>query len=294
MLHSIAFDTLMRASRNLQSIRRFRLNSILNQCPKIEVILENKNYQIQTVTQSKDLLALLKLRNKTAGLAGPRRLSIPSFTYTDCFDSVAEHVSIRNLHTGQIIGGFRLLSSLFTEQFSSEGKFDLESLKIKNGTILELSQLFLLSEHKHKDLMKLTARFLSDYSLKSKDEYIISAQDIRTDSNRGAALVYRYFQTLGIIEAHINCRPKSPGLVSNLNHWVNHFHSRLSKSEMEESLSLLSETFKETLSLGASVAGLPAKDHQTNHIDFLTILHKEDLNRALWKKSQNSLESLSG
>ena len=183
---------------------------------------------------------------------------------------------------------------MFTEQFSCEATFDLKNLKIKDGRILELSQLFVLPEHKHKDLLSLAARFLSNYSLKSRDEYIICAQDIRTDSSRDAALVYRYFQTLGIVEANISCQPKGPSLVSNLGHWVNHFHSRLSQTEIEESLSLLSEAFKETLSLGASVAGLPAWDSQTNHIDFLTILHKEDLNRALWKKSQNLLESLSG
>lgn len=292
MLHSLAFETLMKASKSFKSLSRFRINSVFDQTPKIFVSIINQNYQIQTVTRSKDLLALLKLRSKTIEQSVNLRFSIPSFTLTNEFDACAEHIIIRNLKTKELVGGFRLLSSSYVSRFSCEKKFQLNTLKSTSNRILEISQLFILPEHKHKDLHQLVAQFISAYSLKSGDELIISSQSINSASSRTAALSYCYFQILGLTSRYLNSSPQISYQVPNFEHWKAYFRDFLSLSEQNECLALLSTIFKESLCFGTMIGGIPALDADTNHIDFLTILHKEDLNRNLWKKSPYFTEYL--
>lgn len=291
MLHTIAFETLMRVSKNLKALQRFRINSVFDQCPKISIAVKSEHYEISTVTQSKELLKLLKLRNILENRSQDMRLSFPSFTFTDTHDSGSEHIMIRDLKTKTIIGGFRLLSSGYGQPFFCENKFNINGLKHNSGKILELSKLFLFPEHKNKDLMVLATRFLSEYTMKSHDEYIVSIQSINSDSSKSAALAFRYFCSLGRLNGTLCSPPTVDYLVPNFQHWNSHFKNVLSENEMRESLSLLSSTFKQTIDMGAFIGGPPAIDRQTNRIDFLTILHKEDLNRALWKKSPFCTES---
>lgn len=285
MLHSIAFETLKRVNRNLKSLHRFRLNSVFDQSFKIRMSVKNENYQIETITDSKDLLCALKLRHKLEDRFSDLRFSVPSFIFTDEFDSVAEHILIRNLKNGQIIGGFRLLSSGFTNQLACETKFNLHSLKQQSLKILELSKLFIFPEHKHQDLMILATKFLSEYSLKSSDDVILSIQGINSNSGKSAVLMYQYFLSLDLIKNYYLAPPLEPYLVPNFDHWNTHFKNQLSQDELSEGYSLLPSIFRETLNRGATINGAPALDRQTNRIDFLTILTKDDLNRSLWKKS---------
>lgn len=291
MLHAIAFETLMRASQNLKSIYQFRSKSVFNHEPKIIFTVQNNNYKIQTVAHSKDLLSALKLRNRIDGVGFDLRLSIPSFTFTDDFDSRVDHVLIRELKSGAIVGGFRLLSNSGGERLSNNKAFDLDLLKSTNSSILELSKLFILPEHKHPDLVNLAASYISEYCLRSGDEIIISAQSLNSGSSRCAALAYRYFASLDLINNFYHCPSQTDYQVPNFQHWNNYFKDGLSCNELAEIQTLLSSTFKETLTLGASIAGPPARNRMTDRIDFLTILHKEDLNRSLWKKSQHFSES---
>ena len=293
MLHSVAFETLMRASRNLKSLHRFRMNSVLNQTTKIQVMVQNENYIIETVTKTKELFRLLKYRSDHEGFSNDLRLSIPSFTFTDTFDSHAEHILIRDLRSGTIVGGFRLLSSAYAPIFSNDFRFSLNQIKTFTNRILEVSKLFVQPQHKHQDLVALSAQFISEYMLKSRDEILIGTQSINSDSFKSAGLVYRYLQSLQKTNTQYPCSPRQAFQVPNFEHWATHFKDCLSSNEQSESLSLLSPTFKETLSLGATISGAPALDRHTNRIDFLTILAKEDLNRALWKKSPCYTESLS-
>jgi hypothetical protein len=291
MLNTIALQTLMRASQNLKAIYRFRMNTFLQQSPKILVFAESLGYEIETVKTTKDLLYSLKLRSQLENSYGDFRLSLPGFSLSDELDSKADHIVFRNKKTNLIVGGFRLLSSSFTTKFSSEKNFDLTELKTKSSGILELSRLFLLPEHRHKEIMSLTVQFLSHYCLNSASELIISEQTLSSRSSRNAALTYLYFSSVSKLSTdyRIFCRPDCE--VPSFQHWINHFKNGLSQSEQREVHSLFSTVFAESLELGTMIGGRPSLDKLTNRIDFLTILHKDDLNRALWKKSRPYSES---
>ena len=103
--------------------------------------------------------------------------------------------------------------------------------------------------------------------------------------------MYQYFLSLDLIKNYHQAPPQESYLVPNFDHWKAHFKNQLSQDELAESHSLLPPIFIETLNLGATISGAPALDRQTNRIDFLTILAKDELNRSLWKRSSYFSES---
>lgn len=290
MLNTIAFETWKRASRNLISIYQLRLNKVLRQQAKHLVFINDSHYEIETINHNKDLYDLLKMRRNLEQSNNKLRIGLSEFAFTDDYDVNADHIVIRDTKTKSIIGGFRLLSSFHTKKFFNESIFKLDPIKSKYNNILELSRLFVLPEHKHKDLMSLAARFLSQYTLEAKTDVIISNQSINSGASRSAALVNQYFTTVGLHNPYFQCSLQSSHDIPNYQHWTTYYKNGLNDSELIESASLLPSVFKDSLNIGVTIAAPPGFDRTTNRIDFLTILHKEDLNRSLWKKSFSHFE----
>lgn len=290
MLNTIAFETWKRASQNLISIYQLRLNKVLRQQAKHLVFINDTHYEIETINHTKDLYVLLKMRRHLEQSNNKLRIGLSEFALTDDCDVDADHIVIRETKTKTIVGGFRLLSSLYAKKFFNESIFNLDPIKSKCHNILELSRLFILPEHKHKDLMSLAARFLSQYTLESKADVIISNQSINSGASRSAAMVNQYFNTVGLHNPYFQCSLRSSYDIPNYQHWANYFKNGLNDSELTESAALLPSIFKDSLNIGVTIAAPPGFDRVTNRIDFLTILDKEDLNRSLWKKSFSPFE----
>lgn len=290
MLNTIAFETWKRASQNLISIYQLRLNKVLHQHAKHLVFINDNGYEIDTINHTKDLYTLLKMRRDLEQSNNKLRVGLTEFALTDDYDVDADHIVIRDAKTKKIVGGFRLLSSFHAKKFFNESIFYLESIKSKFGHSLELSRFFLLPEHKHRDLMKLTARFLSHYCLVAKTNVLLCNQSINSGASRCAALVNSYFKTVGLYNPHVMCSLQTAHDIPNYHHWSSHFKDGLTASELIESAALLPSVFKDSLDLGVTIASPPGFDRNTNRIDFLTLLHKEDLNRSLWKTSSSHSE----
>tara|TARA_B110001454_G_C12723266_1_gene436115 strand:+ start:34520 stop:35422 length:903 start_codon:yes stop_codon:yes gene_type:complete len=285
MLNTIALETWKRASQNLISLYQLRLNRVLSQNAKHLVFAKSDRYEIETIQRSTDFYAALKLRRSIEKSNHSLRVGLSDFALTDDFDIQADHVMIRDTKTGTLVGGFRLLSSHHTQSFSNEIVFNIDSIKNQSVAILELSRLFLLPEHNHKGMMAIAARFLSQYSLLAQTDVIISNQSINSGASRSAALVNQYFNSIGLHNSFFKCQVQNHFQIPNYQHWTNYFKSGLNDGELCESAALLPTVFRDSLNIGATIAAPPGFDRTTNRIDFLTILHKEDLNRSLWKQS---------
>lgn len=293
MLKTIAYETWKRATENLRSLYQLRMSNILAHVPKVLTHAQNDLYEIKTIFLSRDLYTSLKLRNELSQSSFDLHQASTLHALSDDFDTTADHIMIRDKRNNSIIGGFRLISSNTHPTLSCENAFDLIPLKQHCSRILEISRLFLLPEHKHADIIHLAARFLSEYSLNAQTEMIVSRQSINSGASRNAALAYRYLSILGAKNSEIVCKPQLSHQAPNFIHWNNHFKEHLSAHETYEGAALLSAVFQESLRLGATISGYPSLDRSTNRIDFLTLLHKEDLNRSLWTKSQLSSGSSS-
>lgn len=271
VLNLTATDTWNRAKENLKTLYQLRVKSAFEYAAKNQVFIQSSRYEIETVTEFKDLMHLLNIRAN------------------DSYDTKADHVLIRDKKNMKTIGSLRVLSSHHSEKFSSEEAFDLSDLKQSSFGIIELSRLNLLPEHRHMEVFNLIASYLSQYALKDSAEYLICNQSINSGSSRSAVLAHKYFESMNAASP-LSLTVKSDFQVPNFEHWKGFLKGPLSKSELEEIEQLLPPILKESLALGANIAEVPSLDKCHNRIDFLTILHKEDLNRALWKKSPSHSE----
>jgi putative hemolysin len=285
MLNTIALETWIRASQNLISLYQLRLHKVLNQSARHLVFVKGERYEIETIQSSTDFYAALKLRRTIEKSNHKLRVGLSDFALADDFDIHADHVMIRDTKTGHVVGGFRLLSTPYTQTFFNELIFNIDNIKRQSVAILELSRLFLLPEHNHKEMMALAARFLSQYCLAAKTEIILSNQSINSGASRSAALVNQYFNSVGLHSSFFKCQVQDTYQIPNYQHWNNYFKNGLNDGELIESASLLPTVFRDSLNIGATIAAPPGFDRTTNRIDFLTILHKEDLNTSLWKQS---------
>ncbi|MCX7978516.1 MAG: hypothetical protein N2578_05885, partial [Bdellovibrionaceae bacterium] len=66
--------------------------------------------------------------------------------------------------------------------------------------------------------------------------------------------------------------------------WIQFIRGPLTDAEKNEIKELLPPLLRAYIKIGAYVGGEPAWDDEFQCIDFLTVLQKEDLNMALWKK----------
>lgn len=72
--------------------------------------------------------------------------------------------------------------------------------------------------------------------------------------------------------------------MSNLDRWIDRLNRPLSREEMDEITDLIPPLCRAYLKAGALMGGEPAFDPDFKCVDFLTILPRELLNKALWRK----------
>lgn len=246
----------------------------------------NSAYKLEAASSAKDFLLMFKLRRAVESTA------LKALSTTDRYDLNARHVIIRNKKTQAIVGGFRMTQMTNSTVFSCESVFNIDRIKAKSLRILEVSRLFLLPEHKHGNLLLQIANFIHEHCCTTDSEIIICNQSLNSGASRNAALIARYFKLNGLMTNDLFCPVDSSFEVPNFQNWYNHFTECLSENEIQECSSLLSTSFQKCLDLGATVSGVPALERASNRIDFLTILHKDDLNKSLWKNSFSHSELL--
>mgnify|MGYP001582332625 CR=1 FL=1 len=118
----------------------------------------------------------------------------------------------------------------------------------------------------------------------SKAQFLFGCGSIKTTDPREAALLYRYFYEDKRIVPEYFAPPTAAFTMPQLDLWLNKFKNPLSEELRAEAEKLIPPLFRAYLKIGSYVGGEPAWDAEFKCIDFLTILHKEDLNKSLWKK----------
>src|SRR4029077_18542071 len=99
-----------------QSVREFR--------GRVGVHYESEDFLITTAKSGVELLKILELRHRIFVEEWQGRRAAHGLD-VDAFDFNADHLMIIDKRSGETVGTYRLLSSLFTSDFYSAGEFDL-------------------------------------------------------------------------------------------------------------------------------------------------------------------------
>lgn len=284
MLNTLAFSSLDRVSTTLQSIYQLRLNKIHKFRPKVEIQAEVGPFLLKTVTTVEELKAALKLRyqvfhREMIGKGKPHGIDV------DEYDFFCDHLIIVEKRTAQIVGTYRLNCSSFSDNnFYSAREFNLNRILEQPGVKLELGRACIHKDYRRGLVISLLWRGIADYMAATNAQILFGCASIKTQNPREAALLYRYFFEEKRFTPEYFAPPTLSYTMPNLDLWIKNFKSPLTETEREEVKALIPPLCRAYLKIGAYLGGEPAWDDEFKCIDFLTILHREDLNRTLWKR----------
>lgn len=279
-----------RVSSGIKSLYKLRLNKIHKFKPKIEIYHEMGSFVLKTLTTSKELKSALQLRyqvfhHEMIGKKSERGIDV------DEYDFQCDHLVIQEKKSNRIVGTYRFNSSLNTENFYSAREFDLTRLLKHDGIKIELGRACIHKDFRRGAVIVLLWKGIADYMNTSKAQFLFGCGSIKTANPREAALLYKYFlEDKRIIPEYLS--PPTPAYtMPGLDLWIQKFKGPLTEAEKEEAAELVPPLLRTYLKIGCYIGGEPAWDPEFNCIDFLTILHKEDLNKSLWKKYKMDSDS---
>lgn len=251
--------------------------------PKIQFVSDKGPFLIKTVTETDELIEALRLRyqvfhREMMGKSKPYGIDV------DEFDFVCDHLAIIEKKTGNLIGTYRLNCSSFSEQFYSAQEFDLGDILQGPGVKMELGRACIQKEYRRGLVISLLWRGIAEYMTATQADMLFGCASIKTESPRQGALLYHYFRQEGRFNEKYQCPPTAKFLMPNIDLWIDKLARPLTAEELSEIDELIPPLCRAYLKAGALLGGTPAYDADFKCIDFLTILPRELLNRALWRK----------
>jgi putative hemolysin len=262
---------------------QLRKNKVHRFQAKISVFSEKGPYILKTITSSEELVEALKLRYQVfhREMIGKKK---STGVDVDQFDFICDHLIIIDQRIDKIIGTYRLNSSLFSNHFYSANEFNLRKILETEGNKLELGRACIQKDYRNGIVISLLWRGIAEYMQKSNSEILFGCASIKTESPRQAALLYRHFAGEERFLDHLLCPPTLKYSMPGIGNWIESFNRPLTEEEKAEVHELIPPLCRAYLKAGAVLGGEPAYDAEFKCIDFLTILKRDNLNRALWKK----------
>lgn len=283
MLNNLALSSLDRVTNILQSAYRMRSNRIHKFKSKVDIYLEVGPYIVKTATSPKELKEAFSLRYQVFNLEMIGR-GRPTGLDIDEYDSICDHLVIVEKRTERIVGTYRLNCSLYSDQFYSAREFDISRILKSDGIKLELGRACIHKDYRRGIVISLLWRGIAEYMAATNSQILFGCASVKTKSPREAALLYRHFFETQRFTPEYSAPPTLPYTMPGLDLWISSRQDDLTEAEKEETLALIPPLCRAYLKIGAFLGGKPAWDDEFGCIDFLTILHREDLNRSLWKK----------
>ena len=266
-----------RISQNIHSFYQLRSNKIHKFKPKIEIQSDVGPFLIKTVTTTEELKEALALRfevfhKEMIGKKASRGFDVDEFDF-DC-----DHLIIKEKRSDRIVGTYRVRCSQFTNKFYSAKEFSMAHILSQPGVKLELGRACIHKDFRRGVVISLLWRGIADYMAASDSKFLFGCATVKTDDPRDAALLTQYFEEEGRINPGFKTRPTLPYTMPMFGLFRDEFRGPLTETQRVEAENLLPALCRAYLKIGAYVGGDPAWDQEFQCIDFLTILHREDLN----------------
>jgi putative hemolysin len=274
---------IQRVSSAVQEYYQLRSNKIHKFRPKFEIHHEVGPFLLKTVTTVDELKEALTLRYQVfhCEMIGKTKLTGID---VDSYDFLCDHLIIKEKKSNKIIGTYRMNCSLYSEDFYSAQEFHLQRIIDQPGVKIELGRACIHKDYRKGSVISLLWRGIADYMSATRAQLLFGCASIKVQTPREAALLYRYFFEEKRFTPEYFAPPTAAYTMPLLDLWIQNFKGPLTESERTEVETLIPPLCRAYLKIGAYLGGEPAWDKEFKCIDFLTILHKEDLNRSLWKK----------
>jgi len=256
---------------------------------KIQIYLEKKNYIIKTADNIHELNQALRLRHDVfikEQLKKEKRSGLDK----DHFDRRCDHLLIIEIHSGKLIGTYRMQSSLHTRKWYTATEFHMRHIRKLPGNKLELGRACVHPDFRNGITISMLWEGIHAYMLASDTRYMFGCSSIKTMNKDEIKQLYYYLKHHNYLTDEHKVRPRGKFRIHGLHR---HFkkHPQVHNLDMTEIRKKIPSLLHSYLRAGAKVCGNPALDKSFNCIDFLTLLDVTDL-REQYSRKMKSQESL--
>jgi len=242
---------------------------MLDVCSNVQLTPASR-YHVSLAVDDSEIREAQRLRHKVfAEELGARLSSVLPGHDIDLYDPFCDHLLVRDLDSGEVVGTYRILPPEAAKRvgsYYSEQEFDLTRLNFLRPRMAELGRSCVHPAHRSGAVIARLWMGLADYMTRYGHEYIVGCASIgMADGGHIAASVYRQLTArhLAPIEWRVTPRFRLP--VESLD---------------DGQTAALPPLIKGYTRLGAMVCGEPAWDPDFNTADLLMLLPIAQLNRS--------------
>lgn len=282
-LSSRGWKVFQKVTEVFQEYYYLRLHRLHQFEPKIFIDQKVGSFRVKTATSLEELKKAFQLRyqvfhHEFKGVEKSTGWDI------DEYDFLCDHLIIIDEKNFEVVGTYRLNCSAFSSNFYSSREFNLDRILAQEGIKTELGRACIHRLYRRGVVISLLWKGISEYMRKSRSQILFGCASFQVRTPRQAALLNRYFFEEKKYAPEYFSPPTLAYKMPDFEPWALHFKKTLSQEERAEAEQLIPALCRAYLKMGAFLGGEPAWDEEFRCIDFLTILHREDLNRSLWSK----------
>ena len=247
----------------------------------VAIDIKHSKFQVKTVSSVDEFLEVLRLRYQVFHREGLKK-KIAVGIDLDRLDFVCDHLIIKDMRENRIVGTYRLISSIFSDEFYSQNEFHLGGFLHQPGIKLELGRACTHKDYRNGITIALLWKGLGEYIQKTKAKYLFGCASVKLTDTAVIGWLTNHLRTeghliddFGITPTPLFRVPSNEGELPSLkleyfNSWKEHIPSLLHAY----------------LRAGAKIYGEPALDKEYECIDYLTVLDTTKLQGAYEKRYQ--------
>jgi putative hemolysin len=269
----------------VQTIRQtIHKNRIKNFRPKISLLIDKQSYIIKTAENTEEFQKALRLRHD---VFIEEILHKKKFLESDIdrFDKKCDHLIILDKKTNQIIGTYRLNSSLYTKKFYSATEFHMKYIVNLPGNKLELGRACVHKDYRNGITISLLWEGIMEYLMLSNTKYMFGCSSVKTmDKEKILSMIY-YFKDKGHMSEQTKISPRGKFRIHGMKKYIKHHKLRRHDPALDTVVKdMVPSLLNSYLKAGAKICGIPALDRSFRCVDFLTLLDVEQLKQSYGKK----------
>ncbi len=240
--------------------------------PKVTIYQSNENFVLKTAETPYELRQVLKLRHdifykELQNKESDNQLDV------DELDPICDHLLIIDRKTSQIVGTYRLISSLFSKRFYSEGEFQIQEILELPGNKLELGRACIHQEYRTGAIINLLWKGIAEYIRKTDTKYLFGCASVQTVDPKVAAHLLEQLRLQGLARNDFHVMP-TPAYKS-------HLEPIEGQAASETELPALIQSY---ILAGAKFYGPPALDKDFGCFDFFMMLKIEEMSRLFRRR----------
>lgn len=199
---------------------------------------------------------------------------------TDEFDPYCDHLIVRELSGGAVVGTYRLLRGSEARPnigFYSEKEFDLSRIKTLDGELLELGRSCARKDFRDRALIPLMWEAIAEHVRRHKVHYLFGCGSLYTTDAEEVSAVYSLLRAKYYAGDRYRVTPVEKCVFPKL-------RENLAIADENALFQKLPGLIKAYLRIGALVCGPPALDEEFGTADFFLLLNFGALNEGYLKR----------